>query len=59
MYIILENFFNSAGDATALYPNGAGYVYPTDLVFNNNICKKTLVWGGSIFNVTTMYSMVQ
>ena len=44
---ILENFFTSANNANALnvlYP----YVYPTDLIFNNNICQKKLVWGGSI-----------
>ncbi len=44
---ILENFFTNTNGANAInleYP----YAYPTDLVFNNNICKKTLVWGGAI-----------
>ncbi len=45
---IVENFFNSMGDAAALYLNGGTSIYPASLVFNNNICQKTLIWGGSI-----------
>ncbi len=42
---IIQNFINvNATNATALGGNGIGYVYPTDLIFNNNICKNTLVW---------------
>jgi hypothetical protein len=44
---ILQCFFNSSGDNTVLsldYP----YAQPTDIYFNNNICKKKLEWDGII-----------
>ncbi len=42
---ILENFFNS--NALGVYGN-SGIAYPIDFVFNNNICKGALIWGGTI-----------
>ena len=41
---ILENFFplDNSGLISGSSP------YPTDLVFNNNICQKALIWNGSI-----------
>ncbi len=44
---ILENFFTNTNDANAIFLDYP-YTYPIDLIFNNNVCKKTLVWGGSI-----------
>ncbi|MEP6466037.1 MAG: hypothetical protein ABJB05_07010 [Parafilimonas sp.] len=44
---ILENFFSNSQTSTALvldYP----YDLTTDLVFNNNVSQKTLIWSGSI-----------
>ena len=42
---IVENFFNS--NTLQVYGN-SGITYPINLVFNNNICKGALIWGGSI-----------
>jgi hypothetical protein len=42
---ILENFFYPI--VSNLNALGGSAPYPTDLVFNNNICQKTLIWGGS------------
>ena len=44
---ILQNFFSNTSKDNALvldYP----FVYPTDIVFNNNICQKTLLWDGTL-----------
>ena len=45
---IVENFFSSTDDGNALNANATYPVYPVDLVFNNNICNKSLVWSGPI-----------
>lgn len=42
---ILQNFFPNTYVTNALFTNGSSsFVPPTDIVFNNNICQKTLVW---------------
>lgn len=43
---ILENFFSNAVAVTnAFFTNGySTFVGPTNIVFNNNICQKTIVW---------------
>lgn len=44
---ILQNFFSNTSKGNALeldYP----FVYPTDIVFNNNVCQKTLLWDGTL-----------
>lgn len=42
---ILENFFSNVFATNALYTNGyTSFVAPTGLIFNNNICQKTVNW---------------
>ena len=42
---ILNNFFSNAIATNAFYTNGyASFIPPTNIVFNNNICQKTLNW---------------
>lgn len=44
---IVENFFSKTQTSTALildYP----YDLTTNLIFNNNVCQKTLIWNGPI-----------
>lgn len=57
---ILQNFFSSIAVNNALSTNGnSGFVPPTDIVFNNNICQKTLTWGTPIANPTTFWPILQ
>jgi len=44
---ILENFFSNSQTSTALILDFP-YDLTTDLIFNNNVCQKTLIWSGSI-----------
>ena len=42
---ILENFFSSVLNTNAFFTNGnSGFVPPTNITFNNNICQKVLTW---------------
>ncbi len=53
---ILENFFSNTQTTNALSTNGdGGFVPPTDIIFNNNICQKTLVWN----NGSTLWPIIQ
>jgi hypothetical protein len=46
---IVQNFFPTVAGTNAIRTNGnAFYVYPSNVVFNNNICQRTLIWAGSI-----------
>ena len=46
---IVQNFFPNIQEANAIRTNGnTAYIYPSNVVFNNNICQKTLIWGGPI-----------
>lgn len=46
---IIQSFFITSQNTTALITNGSGgFVPPTTIVFNNNICQKTLSWAGPI-----------
>ncbi len=57
---ILENFFPNIVNSNAIATNGnGGFVPPTDIVFNNNICQKTLTWGTPIANPTTLWPILQ
>ena len=52
---ILENFFSNTQLTNVFSTNGYGsFVPPTDIVFNNNICQKTLVWnnGNTLWPIT-------
>ena len=52
---ILENFFSNTYNTNALATNNdGGFVPPTDIIFNNNICQKTLVWnnGNTLWPIT-------
>lgn len=44
MLTVLQNFFPSTYNTSALTIGNAGFVPPVDLIFNNNIVQKTLVW---------------
>ena len=46
---ITQNFFPDATTSkNLLFTNGnTAFVPPTDIIFNNNICQKTLVWANS------------
>jgi hypothetical protein len=47
--MILQNFFPNVQETNAIRTNGnTAYIYPSGVVFNNNICQKTLIWSGSI-----------
>ena len=58
---ILENFFPSQYPTNAILSCCGGFVPPTDIVFNNNICQKTLVWGdsGPSANPTNLWPILQ
>jgi hypothetical protein len=57
---ILENFFANTVVNNALATNGnSNFTPPTDIVFNNNICQKTLTWGSPIANPTTLWPILQ
>ena len=57
---ILQNFFPNAVKNNALATNGnSNFVPPTDIVFNNNICQKTLNWGTPAANPTTLWPILQ
>lgn len=53
---ILQNFFPNTYNSNAISTNGnSGFTPPTDIVFNNNICQKTLTWG----TPTTLWPILQ
>ena len=57
---IIQNFFPNTVVNNAINTNGNSFFTPpTDLVFNNNICQKTLTWGTPIANPTTMWPILQ
>ena len=57
---IIGNFFPNTFVTNALFTNGNVYfVPPTDIVFNNNICQKTLTWGNPIANPTSFWPILQ
>lgn len=57
---ILQNFFPSIVASNALATNGnTAFVQPTDIIFNNNICQKTLTWGTPLSNPTTFWPILQ
>ena len=57
---IIQNFFPNTVVSNAINTNGNSFFTPpTDLVFNNNICQKTLTWGTPIANPTTMWPILQ
>lgn len=41
---IIENYFPDTYPTNAFSVTNTGYIPPTDIIFNNNICKKTLIW---------------
>ncbi|MEO6723531.1 MAG: hypothetical protein ABIN67_24400 [Ferruginibacter sp.] len=58
--IIVQNFFANTFVTNCLVTNGnLGFVPPTSIIFNNNICQKTLVWGTPLANPTTFWPILQ
>jgi len=57
---ILQNYFSNTSVSNALFTNGnVTFVPPTEITFNNNICRKTLVWGTPATNPTTFWPILQ
>lgn len=57
---ILQNFFSNISISNALISNGNSFfVPPTNIIFNNNICQKTLTWGTPLNNPTTLWPILQ
>ena len=57
---IIENFFPNTIVTNALFTNGNSFfVPPTDIIFNNNICRKTLTWGTPLANPATLWPILQ
>ena len=58
--IIVQNFFPNTINTNCLFTNGnTFFVPPTGIIFNNNICQKTLTWGTPIANPTTHWPLSQ
>jgi hypothetical protein len=53
---IIQNFFPDNYVTNALYFTNSNFVPPVEVIFNNNICKKTLLWErsatGLAWNIT-------
>jgi hypothetical protein len=57
---ILQNYFPNTSASNVLFTNGnVFFVPPTEITFNNNICRKTLVWGTPSTNPTTFWPILQ
>lgn len=57
---IVQNFFANTIVTNCLATNGNNaFVPPTGIVFNNNICQKTLTWGSPLANPTTFWPLAQ
>ncbi|MEO5893289.1 MAG: hypothetical protein ABIQ31_23765 [Ferruginibacter sp.] len=57
---IVQNFFSNTLITNCLFTNGnTAFVPPTGIIFNNNICQKTLNWGNPIANPTTFWPISQ
>jgi hypothetical protein len=57
---ILQNYFSNTSVSNALLTNGnVFFVPPTEITFNNNICRKTLAWGTPLTNPTTFWPILQ
>jgi hypothetical protein len=57
---ILQNYFSNTSVSNALFTNGnVFFIPPTEITFNNNICRKTLTWGDPIANPTTFWPILQ
>ncbi|CAN5771549.1 hypothetical protein BH11BAC3_BH11BAC3_05070 [soil metagenome] len=53
---ILQNFFPNNIVTNCLATNGNSFfIPPTGIIFNNNICQKTLTWGTPLANPTTFW----
>ncbi|WP_179006410.1 hypothetical protein [Winogradskyella forsetii] len=49
-FYILQNFFSNTLDSNALSLGvSTNFVPPQDVIFNNNICEKTLIWRNNFF----------
>ncbi len=58
--IIVQNFFANTSNTNCLVTNGNNFfVPPTDIIFNNNICQKTLTWGSPLANPTSIWPILQ
>ncbi len=57
---IVQNFFPGVTNTNCLATNGnVFFIPPTDIIFNNNICQKTLRWGTPLTNPTTAWPILQ
>lgn len=52
---IIQNFFSNSYDTNALQDNGFNsFIPPQDVIFNNNICQKALVWSDNAWGTGTL-----
>ncbi|WP_179019002.1 hypothetical protein [Winogradskyella forsetii] len=52
---ILQNFFSNIYNTNAIVSNGlTTFIPPQDVIFNNNICQKRLVWSSSSWGTGTL-----
>ncbi len=57
---IIQNFFPNSIVTNCLSTNGNSFfIPPTDIIFNNNICQKTLTWGSPLANPTTFWPITE
>lgn len=53
---VVQNYFPDVYNTNALYFTNSFYVPPVEVIFNNNICQKTLLWersaAGLAWNIT-------
>lgn len=54
---IVENYFPDTYATNAFSVTNTGYIPPVDIIFNNNICKKTLYWQNT--SGTVVWSITQ
>ncbi len=54
-FYILQNFFTDVSDTNAFSLGvNSSFVPPQDVIFNNNICEKTLIWSNSRWTGTLL-----
>lgn len=52
---IIQNYFSNVSQNSASAVSGHSFGFPTDVVFNNNICRKTLI----LRNSSTVYTLLE
>jgi hypothetical protein len=53
-FFILQNFFTNDDTNAIRISTSSSHIPPQDVIFNNNICEKTLVWTGQNYTGTLL-----